>query len=181
MVGSFEDAQDIVQDTVEKWFRTDSEKIENPKSYLFRSLINNCQTHLRNLKVKRDNLEKFQDYFSRNHYHFEMDFDFLDQDSQFKRGVSYLNKKLKPIEKGVFILKEVFNLEYEVIQEILGKKAENCRQILSRAKAKIGDEIKKGEEIAFHKSEELVAKIKEASQGKMHELFFFLNPELKKL
>ncbi len=181
ITGSFEDAQDIVQDTLEKWFRTDPDKIENHKSYLVKSLINNCQTHLRNLRSKRENLDKLQESFLKSNSHFEIDFDFMDHEGQMKRAVQYLNQKLKPLEQGVFILREVFNLEYDVIQEIVGKKADNCRQVLSRAKSKIGDEIRKGEEIANHKSEELMARIKEASMGKFQELFFFLNPEVKNL
>ena len=179
ITGSFEDAQDIVQDTLEKWFRTDQKKIENHKSYLVKSLINNCQTHLRNLKSKREQLDRFQENFLKSHSHFEIDFEFIDHDGQVKRAVDYINQKLKPLEQGVFILREVFNLEYEVIQEIVGKKAENCRQVLSRAKSKIGEEIRKGEEMATHKSEELMTRIKEASMGKFQELFFYLNPEIK--
>jgi RNA polymerase sigma-70 factor, ECF subfamily len=179
IVGSIEDAQDIVQDTFEKWFRIDQEGIENPKSYLFRSLTNNCQSHLRNLKSKNESLKKMQDILPNIHSHFEMDFDFVDRDRQLKSCLEYVNSKLKPLEKGVFILREVFNLDYEVIQEIVGKKADHCRQALSRAKNKMGEEIRKSEEIAQHKTEELFQIFKDATMGNFHELFFFLNLGLK--
>jgi len=179
IVGSIEDAQDIVQDTFEKWFKINQGNIENPKSYIFRSLINNCQSHLRNLKLKRASLMKMHESLPSTEGHFEMDIDFLDKDGQLKRGIEYINSKLKPLEKGVFLLREVFSLDYEVIQEIVGKKADHCRQALSRAKNKLGEEIRKNEEIAQHKTEELFQIFKEATLGKFHELFFLLNLGLK--
>ena len=37
-------------------------------------------------------------------------------------------------ERSVFMLREVFNLDYDEIAEALDKKADSCRQLLSRAK-----------------------------------------------
>ena len=181
VTGSFEDGQDLVQDTLEKWFKADLKKIDNHKSYLIRALINNCQSHLRNLKTKKENLESFHANLIKSNPYFEMDVDFLDKDSQFKRGIDFIYNTLKPLERGVFILREVFNLDYEVIQDVVGKKADNCRQALSRAKVKLGLEIKKGEILAQTKSDELGRIIKEASSGKFQELFSFLNLELKNI
>ncbi|MDH5610800.1 MAG: RNA polymerase subunit sigma, partial [Cyclobacteriaceae bacterium] len=42
MVGTLEDAEDIVQDTFEKWLSIDVESIHNTKAYLVRSVRNNC-------------------------------------------------------------------------------------------------------------------------------------------
>ena len=45
----------------------------------------------------------------------------------------HLLEKLSPVERAVFLLREVFDYPYEDVAEIVGKSPENCRQILARA------------------------------------------------
>ncbi|MGH3061382.1 MAG: sigma-70 family RNA polymerase sigma factor [Gaiellaceae bacterium] len=45
----------------------------------------------------------------------------------------HLLEKLAPVERAVFLLREVFDYPYEEIAPIVGKSPENCRQILARA------------------------------------------------
>ena len=45
----------------------------------------------------------------------------------------HLLEKLSPVERAVFLLREVFDYPYEQVAEIVGKSPENCRQILARA------------------------------------------------
>ena len=45
----------------------------------------------------------------------------------------HLLEKLSPVERAVFLLREVFDYPYEDIARIVGKTPENCRQILARA------------------------------------------------
>ena len=41
---------------------------------------------------------------------------------------------LSPVERAVFLLRQVFDYEYEEIATIVGKAEDNCRQILARSK-----------------------------------------------
>jgi RNA polymerase sigma-70 factor, ECF subfamily len=45
----------------------------------------------------------------------------------------HLLEKLSPVERAVFLLREVFDYPYEDVAEIVGKSPDNCRQILARA------------------------------------------------
>jgi RNA polymerase sigma-70 factor (ECF subfamily) len=45
----------------------------------------------------------------------------------------HLLEKLSPVERAVFLLREVFDYEYDEVARIVGKSPENCRQILARA------------------------------------------------
>ena len=45
-----------------------------------------------------------------------------------------LLERLTPVERAVFLLREVFDYSYPEIAEIVGKEEASCRQILSRAK-----------------------------------------------
>lgn len=143
MVGSLQDAEDIVQDTFLKWLTLEQEKIKNTKSYLIKAVTNNCINHLNSIKKKRI---QFLDTINPGNF-----FDRLrsaeparfDLEQEISTALAVIHKKLEPLEKAIYLLREVFNLEYEELQEIFGKKKENCRQLFCRAKEKLNQETKK--------------------------------------
>ena len=59
------------------------------------------------------------------------------------KALKVLHSKLEPLERAVFLLKEVFDFDYEALQETLDKKKDHCRQLLCRAKKKLEDETSK--------------------------------------
>jgi RNA polymerase sigma-70 factor (TIGR02957 family) len=46
-------------------------------------------------------------------------------------------ERLSPVERAVFLLREVFEYDYDAIAEIVGKTPGNCRQILVRARERV--------------------------------------------
>src|SRR5262249_4541709 len=50
-----------------------------------------------------------------------------------------LLESLTPDERAVFLLREVFDYEYDEIAKILGKEPATCRQLLSRAKKHVAE------------------------------------------
>ena len=143
MVGSLQDAEDIVQDTFVKWLTIDQEKVDNTRAYLVRTVTNNCINHLNSFRKKKSeyfsqmkNIELLERY---------RDFEFprFDLENELSEALAVIHKKLEPVEKGIYLLREVFDFEYEDLQHIFGKKKENCRQLFSRAKEKLQKENKK--------------------------------------
>jgi RNA polymerase sigma-70 factor, ECF subfamily len=51
----------------------------------------------------------------------------------------HLLEKLSPVERAVFLLREVFDYPYDDVARIVGKSPANTRQILSRAHAHISE------------------------------------------
>jgi RNA polymerase sigma-70 factor (ECF subfamily) len=51
----------------------------------------------------------------------------------------HLLEKLSPIERAVFLLREVFDYPYDDVARIVGKSPANCRQILVRAHAHVAE------------------------------------------
>lgn len=143
MVGSLQDAEDIVQDTFVKWLTIDHEKVENTRAYLVRTVTNNCINHLNSFRKKKS------EYFSqiKNSELLDKYRDFelprFDLENELSEALAILHKRLEPVEKGIYLLREVFDFEYEDLQHIFGKKKENCRQLFSRAKEKLQQENKK--------------------------------------
>ena len=54
MVGDIATAEDLVQDTFEKWLQSDYEKVRQVKAYLSRILINKAIDKLEKIKKERE-------------------------------------------------------------------------------------------------------------------------------
>lgn len=141
LVRSRQDAEDIVQETFIKWLGAERDKIENTKAYLIRAVTNNCLNHLNSLKKKK---EEYLDNVSEVFLKFkETNLSHLDLDFHVSSAMSVLSAKLEPLEKAVYLLKEVFDFDYDTLQETLDKKKDHCRQLFCRAKKKLNDETAK--------------------------------------
>lgn len=138
-----EDAEDIVQDTFVKWLSIDLSKVENVKAYLIAAVTNACLNHLNSLRKKKetyldnlhvsDLLKKFK----------ETNLGHLDLDVKLSAAFAVLQHKLEPLERAAYLLKEVFDYEYDELQHAVEKKKEHCRQLVCRAKKKLADETSK--------------------------------------
>ena len=137
------DAEDIVQDTYLKWLSIDQNHIQNTKAYLVKAVTNNCINHLNSLKRKKEEyLENFNPGEMLDRY---IDFDFgkFDLENEIAAALNVVHKKLEPLERAIFILREVFDFEYDDLQALFDKKKDNCRQIFCRAKEKLNQKTKK--------------------------------------
>ncbi len=143
MLGSIADAEDIVQDTLLKWLTIDTDKIRNTKAYLIKSVTNNCINHLNTLKRKKDQcLDSIKPQELIDKYK-EMELFSFDFENEVSSALNVIHKKLEPLEKGIFVLREFFDFEYDDLQEVFNKKKENCRQLFCRAKEKLNLETSK--------------------------------------
>lgn len=137
------DAEDIVQDTFLKWLSIDQAKIQNTKAYLITAVTNNCLNHLNALKRKK---EEYWDSFQMSEFMTKVkgsDLANIDFEKELSSAFKVLLVKLEPLERAAYLLKEVFDFDYEALQKVLDKKADHCRQLLSRAKKKLSDESSK--------------------------------------
>lgn len=137
------DAEDIVQETFLKWLSIDQSKIENTKAYLIKAVTNNCLNHLNALKKKKTEYLDTLHMPEFLHKVMENNFSKMDLDINLKAAFKVLNSKLEPLERAVFLLKEVFDFDYEAVQATVNKKKDHCRQLLSRAKKKLNEERSK--------------------------------------
>lgn len=138
-----EDAEDIVQETFLKLLTIGPQKVENLKAYLITSVINNCKNHLNALARKKEellsqmsqvNLSEILNRFR------ETNFSQLDVEVNIQAALKVIQQKLEPLERAVYLLKEVFDFDYETMQEALDRKKDHCRQLFLRAKNKLKSE-----------------------------------------
>lgn len=131
ILGSAEDAKDIIQETMIKWQNVDQEKVENQKAYLIRSVINGA------INFKGKQKERLSDYpgeWLPEPVHLETE---MDRRHILSYSLLVLLEQLTAKERAVFILKESFDFSHAEISELLNISIDNCRQILKRAKQRL--------------------------------------------
>jgi len=136
IVGSIHDAEDIVQDTFLKYLTIDKSKIQNSKAYLIKSVTNNCLNHINSFKQKK---KEYLESIKLPEFIEKIDLSHLDIKHDIDAAMEVLHKKLEPLERSIFILRECFDFEYDELQEIFDKKKDHCRQLVCRAKTKLSD------------------------------------------
>lgn len=135
------DAEDIVQETFIKWLSQEQAKIKNTKAYLIRAVRNNCINHLNSMRKKRvEYLESFHwpEFIER--FRETTDFSHIDLEAEISNALQVLQTRLEPLERAVYVLKEVFDFDYKALQVVLNKKQDHCRQVFCRAKKKLKHE-----------------------------------------
>jgi RNA polymerase sigma-70 factor (ECF subfamily) len=139
MVGEIPVAEDLVQDTFEKWLQSDTGKVVEMKPYLSRILINKAIDKLEKLTREREAYKGLwlPEPLITN--------DNLPEEHTLEYALLFLLEKLNRYERAVFILKEVFSFSHDEVAETLDINSANCRQILHRAKDKVRSPVKKQE------------------------------------
>ena len=139
MLGSATDAEDIVQEAYLRFHRETAAgtAVESSKSYLSAITTRLCIDHLRSARVRRESYvgtwlpePLLTDEGSDAERHAET------ADS-LSMGFLVLLESLTPVERAVFLLREVFEYDYDEIASVVGKSEENCRQIAVRARRQV--------------------------------------------
>lgn len=128
IVGSYEDAKDLVQDIIEKYISLDKSKIRDESNFLIRSVIN----HSINFKKRQSKQDTYGKWLPEPISFDQADSQLIKQQTA-RYTMLVLLENLKPKERAVFILKKGFDYSYEEIAELLSISQENSRQLFSRA------------------------------------------------
>lgn len=133
MLGSATDAEDIVQDAFLRWLQADDQSIQAPKAYLSTIVVHLCLDQLRSAR------ERHEVYVGTwlpepiaTAARPELS-ETAAQAESLSLAFLLMLEKLNPLERAIFLLREVFEYEYSEIAAIVEKSEANCRQIFHRA------------------------------------------------
>jgi len=137
MLGSVHDAEDILQDAFIRYQAVDPETIESPKALLTTIITRLCLNLLASSRIQRETylgpwlpepllIEENPAMSNANTS--------VDNYDSISMAFMVLLENLTPLERAVFILREVFDYEYHEIAEILERSEPACRKLFSRAK-----------------------------------------------
>jgi len=137
MLGSRADAEDMVQETFLRWRQASMKEVRDPRAFLVTVVTRLCLNHLESARVKREQYfgqwlpEPMLTGSAVGHLRLP------GIDGSLSMAFLMLLERLTPLERAVFLLREVFDYEYAEVAAIAGQSEANCRQILRRAKQHI--------------------------------------------
>jgi RNA polymerase sigma-70 factor, ECF subfamily len=139
MLGSVAEAEDVVQEAYLRWHRAllAGTEVESPKAYLAAVTTRLAIDQLRARKTRR---EAYVGPWLPEPLVGETEAD-VEQHAEMAESLSMaflvLLESLSPVERAVFLLREVFEYGYDEVAEIVDKSETNCRQIFARARRHI--------------------------------------------
>jgi RNA polymerase sigma-70 factor (ECF subfamily) len=141
MLGSATEAEDIVQDAYLRYQTTPPEQVVSHKAFLSTIVTRLCLNQLQSARAQRETyigpwlpeplltgVDEQSAPSRRLELHESLSMAFL-----------VLLEQLTPVERAVFLLREVFDYEYAEIAAIVGKSETACRKTFSRAKKHIAE------------------------------------------
>ncbi|MEU7879006.1 RNA polymerase sigma-70 factor [Microbispora bryophytorum] len=135
MLGSAADAEDVLQETWLRWVGVDLGTVRDRRAYLVRIVTRQALIRLRALGRRR---ESYVGPWLPEPLLTAPD---VAEDVELADSVSMamllVLETLSPTERAVFVLREVFDLDYDEIAEAVGKSQPAVRQIAHRARAHV--------------------------------------------
>lgn len=139
ILGGVMEAEDVVQDAWLRWASTDWDRVEEPAAYLTTVVTRLAIDRLRSAARRR---ESYVGPWLPEPIVTEADSDPSEAVAEAERiSMALLTamERLNPLERAVFLLREVFDYDYADIAAIVDRTAIACRQIAARARARVGD------------------------------------------
>lgn len=135
LLGSAADAEDVLQETWLRWATVDLDAVRDPRAYLVRITTRQGLNRLRTLGRRK---ETYVGPWLPEPLLTAPD---VAEDIELAESVSMammlVLETLSPTERAVFVLREVFALEYDEVAEAVDKSPSAVRQIAHRARAHV--------------------------------------------
>lgn len=137
MLGTAADAEDVVQDTWLRWSGVDRAKVEDARAYLVRVVTNTAIDRLRSARARR---ESYVGPWLPEPVLTSPD---VAEDVELTESVSLamlvVLETLSPLERAVFVLREVFGFSHAEVAATLERSEESVRQVAHRARRHVAD------------------------------------------
>ena len=171
ILGSADDAIDVIQDVMLKHVSHRKEDLENEKGYLIKSVVNqsiNLKKRNRRAVGERVWLPEPVEMADSN----------IKKEEILSYSMLVLLEKLNPKERAVFILKEAFDYSHQEIADALSFYIENSLKLLSRAKSVLKESNGNLNRASNHPEEYLKNYIRTIKNGDIESLIELLSAEI---
>src|SRR5215469_14426306 len=177
MLGSVADAEDMLQETFIRWQQAATEEIRSPRAFLVTVITRLSINQLQSARARR---EEYVGEWLPEPLVTSPESDPLGVvkvDESLSMAFLFLLERLTPMERAVFLLREVFDYKYAEIARVLGQSEANCRQILRRAQQHVGDMRRRFDASAQQRNELLKQFIQATRKGELQGLINLLASE----
>ncbi|MGO4535692.1 RNA polymerase sigma-70 factor [Leifsonia sp. 2MCAF36] len=168
MLGTVADAEDIVQDTWERWQSTDRSAVREPAAFLATATTRLAINQAQSARVRRETyvgpwLPEPVDTSADPLLGAE-------RGEALEFAVLVLLEKLTPTERAAYVLREAFDYPYAQIAEIIQGSEASARQLVSRARKHLAEERQVREVDQQEQRRMLEAFLEAAQSGDIGEL-----------
>ena len=140
MLGSWHDAEDVVQDAWLRWSTGDRTDVETPRAYLTTMVT---RLAIDRLRARQRSLESYVGPWLPEPVATERMPDELAADrSSLSIATLHLMERLTPPERAVYVLREGFAYSFREIGAIVDRTESTARQLFRRARQRIGDDAR---------------------------------------
>jgi len=173
MLGSATEAEDVVQDAWLRARQDEHAEVRSPRAYLATIVTRLCIDHLRS--AERTRMVYPGPWLPEPLAEPNQESALLA--SSLSTAFLALLEKLTPTERAVFLLREVFELDFDDIAKAVDKSPANTRQILTRARARL-QEPRRRFTVPRRESEQIVRRFRHAvGTGDVDELMAMLHAD----
>ncbi|GAA4342706.1 sigma-70 family RNA polymerase sigma factor [Pigmentiphaga soli] len=137
MLGSWSDAEDMVQEAWLRWREVDPARIDAPRAFLSRIVTRLCLDHLKSARMRREQyvgpwlpepLPDAEAYAANAPGEYAGDL---------SMALMLALERLSPLERAAFLLHDVFDVPFPEIARTLGRGEAACRQLAARARVHV--------------------------------------------
>ena len=133
MLGTLSDADDVLQEAFLRWTREDRTAVKSARAYLYSIVTRLCIDQRRTIEARKESytgpwlpepvVESLPvDPAAR-----------AETADSVSLALLVVLESLSPVERAAYLLRRIFDYDYDEIATILGKSEANCRQLVSRA------------------------------------------------
>lgn len=136
LLGSVADAEDVVQETWLRWSRAERADVRDPRAYLVRIATRQALNRLRANRARREQYigPWLPEPLVTEPDPSEQVTDKAERTEQISLAMLVVLETLSPVERAVFVLREVFGMSHDDIAAALGRSAATVRQLAHRAR-----------------------------------------------
>jgi RNA polymerase sigma-70 factor (ECF subfamily) len=182
LLGSYSDAEDIVQEAFTRLLRTDLDPIEDLRAWLVVVVSRLCLDQLRSARVRREAYigPWFPEPLVQQASDSPDPADLVTLDESVRMAMLVVLERMSPAERVVFVLHDVFEFPFEKIAPLVKRTPSACRKLASRARRQVKEE---GDPIRFRvdpqlQSSVIDAFIKACASGDVQALLPLLDPSV---
>jgi RNA polymerase sigma-70 factor, ECF subfamily len=134
MLGSFAEAEDIVQEAYLRWHKVDHSTVVDPKSFLARITTRLCLDVLKSARMRRETYvgpwlpePLIEGLVTENSPEEDLAGDL-------SVAMMLALERLSPLERAAFLLHDIFEMGFPAVAETIGRSEESARQLAARAR-----------------------------------------------
>jgi RNA polymerase sigma-70 factor (ECF subfamily) len=176
MLGSAADAEDVLQEAWVRWFAVDLDTVQDRRAYLVQITTRQALMRLRTLRRRK---ESYVGPWLPEPLLTSPD---VAEDVELADSVSMamllVLETLTPAERAVFVLREVFALEYDEIADAVDKTPAAVRQIAHRARGHVASRRPRGTVSAAQTRDAMEAFQRAIETGDLQHLLDILAPDV---